>query len=505
MSKKKNMKANAILALIAVLAAGLSGCMVGPDFETPEADMPEKWSNEADAKSITDIGVPRKMTPEELATWWEIFDDPVLTSLIKRSFEGNLSIRIAAERIAQARATLGVTQSGFFPSVDVNAGMSENGHPIDVTSTSYRMGATAAWEIDVFGGVRRGIESAAADYNAAIANKAAARISVAAEVAQNYFTYRCVQHEILITRSNLETQKGTYRATLARQKSGFVSKLDTVRAAAQVDSTSAQLPVLERELKLTRHALEYLLGLKTGALEKELSDVGPLPALEKYIPISVPAELLERRPDIIAAEYKLHAATAKIGNARADYYPKFSITGNISYEAPKIGNIVQNQYGSWSVGPNVSWNIFQAGKTVYNVKLQEALTREAGVNWEDAVLTAIKEVEDALVSAEKERARIEHLNRMVENYRKAFELSRELYTQGEIEFIDLLEAQRSMLSSAQNQVLSRKDFIGYIIMLYKSLGGGWTEADVADEPENLEWIFFDSLGDNPERTAAAEK
>ena len=182
--------------MIAVLAAGLSGCMVGPDFETPEADMPEKWSNEADAKSITDIGVPRKMTPEELATWWEIFDDPVLTSLIKRSFEGNLSIRIAAERIAQARATLGVTQSGFFPSVNVNAGMSENGHPIDVTSTSYGMGATAAWEIDVFGGVRRGIESAAADYNAAIANKAAARISVAAEVAQNYFTYRCVQHEI---------------------------------------------------------------------------------------------------------------------------------------------------------------------------------------------------------------------------------------------------------------------------------------------------------------------
>ena len=237
MNSMKKIKANAIFALVAALAAGLSGCMVGPDFETPKADMPDKWSNEADGKSITDLGVPRRMTPEELATWWDIFDDPVLTSLIKRSFEGNLSIRLAAERIAQARATLGVTQSGFFPSVDVNAGMSENGHPIDVTSTSYGMGASTAWEIDVFGGVRRGIESAAADYKAAIANKAAARISVAAEVAQNYFTYRCVQHEILITRSNLETQKGTYRATLARQKSGFVSKLDTVRAAAQVDSS----------------------------------------------------------------------------------------------------------------------------------------------------------------------------------------------------------------------------------------------------------------------------
>ena len=174
------------------------------------------------------------MSPEALAEWWEIFDDPTLTSLISRAFEGNLSIRAATERIAQARATLGVSQSGFFPAADLNAGMSEGGHPIDVTHTSYGMGATASWEIDVFGGVRRGIEASAAEYKAAMANKAAARISVAAEVAQNYFTYRCIQQEISITRSNLETQKGTYRATLARQKSGFVSKLDAVRAAEPV-------------------------------------------------------------------------------------------------------------------------------------------------------------------------------------------------------------------------------------------------------------------------------
>ena len=203
-------------------------------------------------------------------------------------------------------------------------------------------------------------------------------------------------------------------------------------------------------------------------------------------------------------ERMLHAATAKIGNARADYYPKFKITGSISYEAPKIGSIVQNQYGTWSVGPSASWNIFQAGKTVYNVKLQEALTREAGVDWEDAVLTAVKEVEDALVSAKKERERIEYLNRIVDNYRKAFELSRELYTQGEIEFIDLLDAQRSMLSSEQSRVQSRRDFVNYIVALYKSLGGGWTEADVEDEPEKLEWIFFDSLGDNPPRSAKSD-
>lgn len=273
----RNMKGNMVLA---AAAAALCGCMVGPDFEPPKADMPNEWSAGRDGTEISDSAEPLEMSPEALAKWWEIFDDPTLTSLISRAFEGNLSIRAATERIAQARATLGISQSGFFPAANLNAGMSEGGHPIDVTHTSYSMGATASWEIDVFGGVRRGIEASAAEYKAAMANKAAARISVAAEVAQNYFTYRCIQQEILITKSNLETQRGTYRATLARQKSGFVSKLDAVRAAAQVESTSAQLPALESQLELTRHAIEYLCGLNTGALKRSSSRRGPFPRLK---------------------------------------------------------------------------------------------------------------------------------------------------------------------------------------------------------------------------------
>lgn len=462
-------------------AAALYGCAVGPDFESPEEKLSENWN------ARLGDGRGAAVSDEELAQWWELFGDPELTSLISRAFDGNLSIETAAEKIAQARSTLGITQSGLFPTLDVNAKMSEKGKPIDTSSTSYGMGATAAWEIDIFGGTRRSIESAAADYKAALADGAAARIAVAAEVAQNYFTYRSLQQEIAITKSNLETQKSTYRVTQRRQKSGFVSRLDTVRAAAQVENTMAQIPELESQLERTRHALEYLLGLKTGELAKELETVGDLPKLERYVPASVPAKLLERRPDIISAEYKLHAATAKIGTARADYYPKFSITGNISYEAPKIGNIVQNQYGSWSVGPSMTWNIFQAGKTVYNVELQESLTRAAGVNWRDKVLTAVKEVEDALVSAEKEREKIGYLTSIVANYRKAFEYSRELYEQGEIEFIDLLEAQRSMLSSERTQVVARKNFVNYIVSLYKSLGGGWTEeAETAAENKDAD-------------------
>ena len=182
-------------------------------------------------------------------------------------------------------------------------------------------------------------------------------------------------------------------------------------------------------------------------------------------------------------------------NAEADFYPKFFINGSISYEAPKIGNIVKSQYGTWSVGPSATWNIFQAGKTVFNVEMQKGVVAQMGANWKSAVLTAIKEVEDALVASAKERERIGYINRLVENNRKAFDLSSTLYSEGEIEFLDLLVSQRSMLQSEQNQISSRQLFISHIISLYKSLGGGWTMEDLKDDPQKTEWLFFkDSFG-----------
>ena len=271
----------------------------------------------------------------------------------------------------------------------------------------------------------------------------------------------------------MTAQLKTYEITKQRKANGFVSQLDVVRAAAEVSSTNAQLPQIEMNERLALNALELLVGVQNGELDSLLAAEKPLPKLESFVPAGVPAELLRRRPDIIVAEHKIHSAVAAVGEAKAGFYPKFSITGTISYDAPRIGNMFNSTYGSWSVGPTMQWNIFQAGKTVNSVKLKEAVVKEANVSWREKVYTAIKEVEDALVSAAKERERIELMNTLVSDNQKAFELSKKLYAAGEIEFLDLLVAQRSLLSSQQNQVESRMEFVNYVVALYKSLGGGW--------------------------------
>lgn len=452
--------------------AALSACMVGPDFEKPEFDSPAGWNGAKDSGVLAQN--PKGYSQRDLVEWWRLFGDDVLCGLIDKAVAKNFSLETARAKVEQARATLGIHRSGLWPSLDADASFKEGAKPLtSSTSESYKAGATAAWEIDVFGGTRRSIESAAADYKAAMADEVAVRVKVAADVAQAYFKYRSYQIRLRITRENLTAQLKTYEITKQRKANGFVSQLDVVRAAAEVSSTNAQLPQIEMNERLALNALELLVGVQNGELDSLLAAEKPLPKLESFVPAGVPAELLRRRPDIIVAEHKIHSAVAAVGEAKAGFYPKFSITGTISYDAPRIGNMFNSAYGSWSVGPTMQWNIFQAGKTVNSVKLKEAVVKEANVSWREKVYTAIKEVEDALVSAAKERERIELMNTLVSDNQKAFELSKKLYAAGEIEFLDLLVAQRSLLSSQQNQVESRMEFVNYVVALYKSLGGGW--------------------------------
>ena len=466
------------LYAFAVLA--LCGCAVGPDFEAPKYDAPKSWEGNGDAKAHLDKD--RGISPEELSQWWKLFGDDQLVSLIERAFESNPDLELAMARIRQTRAGVGITQSGLFPTIDINADLTDRSSDgMGGSHVYYGAGANASWEIDIFGGTRRSVESAIETYKASLADKCATRISVAAEVARNYFQYRALQQQIIITKNNLNTQKKTYNITKQRKANGFVSQLDVVRAAAQVETTSSEIPQLESSLAQARHAIEFLLGLNPNSLVEELSQPKPLPEFEKFVPTSVPAELVKRRPDVISAEYALHAAVAEIGYAEADYYPRFYITGSVSYAAPEIGDIARNKYGSWSVGPNVSWNIFQAGKTYYNVEQSHALAQTQSITWKKTVLQALQEVEDNLVAAIKERERIDYMSRIVENQRKAFELSSVLYTEGEIEFLDLLDTQRSLLSAEQNQITTRRLFIDYMIVLYKALGGGWTPEDMIDK------------------------
>ncbi len=452
----------------------LSACMVGPDFEKPVFKTSEKWNASDSVQAIS--ANSKNLSAKDLTDWWKVFGDDDLTWLISEALKNNFDLETARARVEQAGAALGITKSGFWPSLDANASYRERaGAPLNATSTDrYGAGATAAWEIDIFGGIRRSIERSEADYKAALADSVATRVKVTADVAQAYFKYRAYQIDLRITRENMEAQKKTFEITKARKQNGFVSQLDVVRASAEVSSTNSQLPQIEKNKRLALHALELLVGVPNGALRERLEREKPLPTLESFIPSGVPAELLKRRPDVIMAEFKIHSAVASIGEAKADLYPKFSITGTISFDSPKAGKVVNNPYGSWSVGPTASWSIFQAGRVINNVKLKEAAAKEAKISWKSTIFTAITEVEDALVSASKERERIELINTLVADNQKAFELSKKLYSAGEIEFLDLLVSQRALLNSQQNQVSSRMQFVNYVVALYKSLGGGWT-------------------------------
>ena len=291
--------------------------------------------------------------------------------------------------------------------------------------------------------------------------------------------------------------KNTCQITQQRRNNGFVSELDVVRAQAQVESTMSEIPTLESTLKTAQNALELLLAVKSGSLKDELEGTpAKLPDLENYIPYGVPAELLERRPDIIAAEYDFRQAMAQIGVAQADLLPKFSITGSISYQAPDIGNMFQNQYGTWSVGPNISWNIFNAGKTLFNIERQKTAAKEYEAKWKQTVLTAAKEVEDGIVSSQKSRQKIDILIELVRKNQKAFDISKKLYSEGELEFLDLLETQRSLLTSEQNLVNNRKNLISDFISLYKALGGGWSIDYINNQKKDLQKYIIFTDGDS---------
>jgi len=459
--------------LFLTLGICLTSCMVGPDFEEPQIELPNEFENTH----------KEKYQIEKLSQWWEIFRDEQLNSLIVRALESNLDLAQARANIAVSRAALGSSQSGLWPTLDANANVTEKsqngfGNP----STMYGLGLSAGWEIDIFGGIRRDNEATLADYKASMAEEYSLQIMIIAEVAKNYFTYRAYQEALSITKNNLVTQEKTYNITQQRKQSGFVSQLDVVRAAAQMKSTLSQIPSIEKSLAQTRYALELLLGLSSGSLKDELSEEKEFPELEFFAPIGVPAELVSRRPDVMAASYRMHSASARIGVATADLYPRLSITGTIGYQAPKLGSMVESQYGSWAIGPSVNWDIFRAGKILYNIEGREAALEAAGAYWKKTVLTALKEVEDNLIATNKERERVKYLNALSEHYHKAYELSFKLYSEGEIEFLDLLESQRSLLSAEQSVISSREAFLSNIISLYKALGGGWQPTD-AEEME----------------------
>ena len=464
----------------------LTGCAVGPDFHRPETAVPGAWSGVgAESAQQTSIATPQ---PAELVAWWKAFEDPMLTSLVDRAIVSNLDLRQAEARIRQARATRGIVASGFWPEIDANAnynrslsssasfgssGASLQPTLLPVANDMFQAGLDAAWELDIFGGIRRGVEAAQADLQAAVEDRRNVLVSLVAEVGINYVGLRGFQQQILIARQNLEAQQHTAEITRKRYEAGFVSSLDPANANALVATTEAQIPVLESAAQAAIYSLGVLLGRPPAALAEELSSDKPIPTTPPEVPVGLPSDLIRRRPDIRRAEAQLHSATARIGVATADLFPKFSLTGSYGFLSTDFSSLANWSSRFYSYGPSVTWPIFTGGRIRWNIELQKAFREEDLAAYEQAILTALKDVETALVAYAKDQQRISSLNVAVENNFRAVDLSTKLYVAGKSDYLNVLVAQRSLNSSQDALVQSTRSLATDLIALYKALGGGW--------------------------------
>lgn len=473
------------LGLVLCLIA--NGCAVGPDYKPPETKVPEQW----DGQAVVTPAHPSKTTPDPvtLVEWWTAFNDPTLSSLVEMALRANLDLRQAEARIRQARASQGVAGAPLLPQADASAlyeksqGSSEAAGGGAIATVGgireiFQVGLDASWEIDIFGGTRRGIEAATADLQAAVEDRRDVLIILVGDVGTNFFNLRGFQQQIVIARKNLEAQKNTARIIRKRFTAGFIGRLDVANADAQVATTEASIPRLESQARAAIYNLGVLLGRQPAVLEKDLAIESPIPPTPPQIPVGLPSDLVRRRPDIRRAEARLHAATARIGVATADLFPRFNLTGSVGISAAelaKLGNVSSGKF--WSFSPSVTWPVFAGGRILWNIKLQDALQEESLALYEKTVLTALRDVETALVAYAKEQERRRALAEAVVNNRQAVDLAMKLYIAGKTDFLNVLTAERNLFVNEDALTESTRTLATNLVALYKALGGGWEKTN----------------------------
>ena len=491
------------MALAALATSFAAGCTVGPDFAPPDPMLPStsffgKPEPAVPGAAPAALGIG-KVAPVE-TTWWATFRDPLLTSLEERVATANLDVATATFRLAESRAQLGMVASAALPAVNGNASydralFSENGivsllKPLAPAGTSFSVppvsiwqtGFDASWEIDLWGHVRRGIETAGAQAEAAEEDRRNVLISILAELARDYVQLRSTQKQIAITKQNLTTNNDILELTKTQAAKGLTSKLDVENAAAQVASVRASLPDLENQESMQINALCILLDEPPLALKNELSRVKPIPPAPPRVPLGIPSELARRRPDIREAEANLHAQTAGIGVAVAEFYPSFRLNANnVEFNALDLKKIFQGSSLQYVLGPSVSLPIFDGGRLKSQLELREVQQQEAAVAYHKTVLQAWREVVDALIAYRKEEQRRARLAEQVEHSRNTLSLSRTRYEAGVTDFLTVLDAERTLLGAELAEAQSIAAVSIDVVQLYKALGGGW-EQTFAEEP-----------------------
>ncbi|CAN7246858.1 efflux transporter outer membrane subunit [Caulobacter sp. LjRoot300] len=450
----------------------LSACAVGPDYKTP-VQAPVVLQN-------APAGAFSTANPE--AQWWKAFNDPVLDGLISQALAGNLDIRVAVARVDEARALFKDARLDQLPRVTADGSYvksdqqqpGSNGQRVE--SETYQAGFDAGWEIDLFGRVRRGVESARAEAGAAQADLRDAQVTIAAEVARNYLELRGAQARLAVANRNLDTQRETLRLTQVRYNAGAGSPIDVASAQARLNATEAAIPALITAEKRANYRLCVLVGKRPGELDATLTaktdaEVTPLIAA---LPIGDASDLLRRRPDVQAAERRLAAQTAKVGVATADLFPRVRVSGFIGFLSGSASGFGNSASQAWSVAPTVSWPALDLGGAHQRLKAAQARNDASLAVYDQTVLRALEDLETALVAYRQQQAQLVSLTNQAAASRRAAELARIQYKEGGIDFLVLLDAERTLLAAEDSLTVAETGVNTNVVAIYKALGGGWT-------------------------------
>ena len=475
----------ACLALATCLLAGCtsvnqwwhSGWKVGPNYCGTEAPVAEHWIDAGNANL--------KGGEADYSYWWTAFNDPVLDRLVQIASEQNLPLQIAGLRIMEARAQRGIAAGSLFPQKQQALGsysrakFSDNMYPFGLFPgnreyDNWLAGFDMAWELDLWGKLRRGIEAADASLDAQVEDYDDMLVILQADVAAAYIQMRAIEEQTTYAKKNIEIQQDSLKIVRNRFEQGVIGELDVRQAGAQLAITESLLPQLEQSHRQVQNGLCLLLGMPPGSLQAELGAPQPIPTPPAEVVVGIPADLLRRRPDVRRAERQAAAQSARIGMAEADFYPSLAITGNVSFQAEPFRDLLDWHSVGGAVGPGLQWNILNYGRIRNRVRVEDARFQQAVLGYQSAVLAANKEAEDAVVAFLREQQRVRSLDKAAQEVIRALEIGLRLYEQGVVDYQRVLDSQRAAVLQQDALAQSRGQVATNLVAVYKALGGGWT-------------------------------
>jgi multidrug efflux system outer membrane protein len=462
------------VAPVVLLVAGLlTGCAVGPDYHKPDLPTQQQFvSAESPRYAAQDSG--------DIAQFWTVFGDATLSALVADALQANHDLRIAVARLDEARALRGAARMDLGPTVAARAGYTDQrlsqsqavGGLRDIKG--YDTGLDAVWELDFFGRVRRELQASNADLQAAEAALFDTQVVVSAELSRSYFELRGNQQRLAVANRNVDNQRETLALTQARLEAGSGTELDTSRATAQLAATRASIAPLEAAVARAIHRIGVLTGRNPAALRARLELPAELPLVPEMIAVGDPAQLLRRRPDIRISERRLAASTARIGVAIADLFPRVSFVGSVGYAAGSFGSLGDAGSGTHRIAPGISWAVLDLGHVRARIAAARARNDGALATYEQTVLRALQETEDVLVTHARSRDRLLYLSEAATASQTAARLARLRFENGAVDFLQVLDAERSLLAAEDSLAQSRADTATSLVAVYKALGGGWT-------------------------------